>query len=74
MLRVKRTANRNHLQSVLRWIRALVPAAVLMVDPGDVLEDRAPEGAITLDLDEVPSGPVSLADALIRAASANDAR
>ncbi len=55
----------GRLGEVLRWIRWLLPAAVLMVGtpalpPGDAGE------VISVDVDAVESGPLSLADALVR--------
>jgi hypothetical protein len=60
--------DRSRVSAVLRWARALVPAAVLVVSPVDGRpKNDVPEDAITIDLDELPSGPLSLADALARA-------
>jgi len=51
------------------WLRALVPAAVLVLTaPGalpDADGDDTPD-TISIDADAVPSGPLSLADALAR--------
>ena len=61
--------DRSRVRAVLRWARALVPAAVLVVSPVDGSpRDDVADDAITIDLDELPSGPLSLADALARAA------
>jgi hypothetical protein len=58
-------ASRGRLGEVLRWIRWFVPTAVLLVGhvpPVEAGGDRV----ISLDVDEVASGPLSVADALAR--------
>lgn len=50
---------------VARWIRKLLPAAYLLVAPIAALPDPGPD-AITLDADEIVSGPLSLANELVR--------
>lgn len=52
--------------NLLRWLRWLLPAALLVVSqvppgPADAAD------VITLDADSVESGPLSLADALAKA-------
>jgi hypothetical protein len=49
--------------TILEWLRRLLPAALLLLAPASI-----PDGAnvITIDADEVISGPLSLADALTR--------
>ncbi len=48
---------------VLRWLRWLVPAAVLLVTPVPLPPGDA---SVSIDVEEVASGPLSLADALLR--------
>ena len=50
---------------VLRWVRWLVPAALLVVSSAVVPVGDA-DGVITIDADSVESGPLSVADALAR--------
>jgi hypothetical protein len=50
---------------VLRWIRRLLPAAILFVGTAALPVEDADE-VISVDVDEVESGPLSLADALVR--------
>jgi hypothetical protein len=52
-------------RSILGWLRRLVPAALLVVAAAN-LPPPAPPDAIVLDDEEVESGPLSLADALMR--------
>lgn len=63
--------NRQRVRTLLWWIRTLVPAAVLVCSPADGVV-RNVKDAITLRADEIPSGPLSLADALARAAAASN--
>ncbi len=60
-------ARAGRLQTLARWVRRLVPAAVLLVGSA-VLPANLDPGAvvITVDADDVASGPLSLADALTR--------
>lgn len=50
---------------VLRWLRHLLPAAILLTSPPTVSLERWVD-IVNLDEDEVASGPLSLADALLR--------
>jgi hypothetical protein len=50
---------------VLKWVRWLVPAALLIVS-GGVMPVADASGVITIDADSVESGPLSVADALAR--------
>lgn len=52
-------------RTILGWLRQLVPAAMLVVAAA-APPPPVPPGAIVLDEEEVASGPLSLADALIR--------
>ncbi len=53
--------------TVLAWLRRLVPAALLLLAPASLPGDAR---VISLDADEVLSGPLSLADTLARKATA----
>ena len=66
---VTRAANHRSVRPVAQWVRALVPAAVLVVARADVARsDTSEDGdAIVVDADALPSGPLSLADAIARA-------
>ena len=67
-------ATRRHARSLARWARALVPAAVLVVTSLDAPRaDVSEDDTITLDADEVASGPLALADAIARALAADTA-
>jgi hypothetical protein len=59
---------------VASWARALVPAAIVVVTPldGEQIEFADAESAITVDVDDVASGPLSLAHAIAKAAGASD--
>lgn len=66
---VRPGASARRSSQVVTWIRALLPAAVLLIggaggaSPPDVGDA---EDVITLDVDGVESGPLSVADALAR--------
>ena len=66
--------NRRQLHKLARWVRALIPAAVLVVMPLDGSSTEVSDDAITLDADQVTSGPLSLADAIARAAAGRSER
>jgi len=51
--------------SILGWLRQLVPAALLVVAAAN-LPPPVPPDVIVLDEEEVESGPLSLAEALLR--------
>ena len=64
---VRPGANARRSRQVVAWIRALLPAAILLVGAGTGSAPTADVyDAITLDVDSVESGPLSLADALAR--------
>jgi len=58
---------------VARWVRALLPAAALVVSAPDVDRSQRDEDqdAIIVDADGLPSGPLALAAVLTRAAKGN---
>lgn len=59
-------------RAVARWVRALLPAAALVVSAPGLSRGPPVEcaRALVVDADALPSGPLSLADALARAAGA----
>jgi hypothetical protein len=59
----------HRLDAILRWLRALAPAAALVVaEPGiDRAGDDDPATVLTVDADDLASGPLAVADALARA-------
>jgi hypothetical protein len=60
--------NGSRVRSVVRWIRALVPTAALVVSmPGPTERLRLEDEAIVVDADALPSGPLSLAVVLAQA-------
>lgn len=68
---VRTSATRRRLRSILRWVRALVPAAAIAVAaPGAAapLDDDGDDDAevLVLDVDD-SAGPLSVAQALVRA-------
>ena len=58
------------VRALARWLRTLVPAAALVLTPASATPDDDDDGGdtVTLDADAIPSGPLSLADLLARAA------
>ncbi len=68
------TQNRRRARAIVRWARALVPAAVLVIAPPGVSAVQGSDDDITLDAEEVASGPLSLADAIARAVARSSAR
>ena len=63
------TANLLRVRAIVRWVRALAPAAILVVSPIEARRRAFPDDAITLDADRLPSGPLSVAHALFQAAN-----
>jgi hypothetical protein len=56
------------VKTIIRWAQALLPAAVLLSAPCALPADAEEDGAvvISVDADEVASGPLALADAIAR--------
>ncbi len=70
MLVIASGPNRRRVEAIVRWLRTLVPAAMLVVSPLDTVATEALADAITLDADALPSGPLSVAErSLTRASS-----
>ena len=57
-------------KTILGWLRQLVPAALPVVAAGN-LTPPVPRDVVVLDEDEVTSGPLSLADTLMRRRAAS---
>ncbi len=53
---------------IMRWVRALVPAALIMVSSVP-LALGASDGVVTVNVDELDAGPLSVAAALARTRS-----
>jgi hypothetical protein len=71
LLVVVRPGGGRRVREVVRWVRTLLPAAALLIAP--VGPAAAPSGdeddrVIAIDADDLPSGPLSLADAILRRA------
>lgn len=58
-------------QSILAWLRQLVPAALLVIAGANLPAPDPTDDAVVLDDDDVASGPLSLADALARRLAAH---
>lgn len=65
MVAVRPGARPGRSGEVLRWIRWLLPTAVMLVGTPALPPADADE-VISVDVDAVESGPLSLADALVR--------
>ncbi len=60
------SAPSRRIRTLAWWIRALVPAAVLVCSPGEALTNDVLDSAIVVNADDAPSGPLALASALAR--------
>ncbi len=58
-----------HVKTLARWVRAMLPAALLVIAPVGAPVSQLPGDVIALDVQDVDSGPLSVADALVRAVS-----
>lgn len=70
ILVVRPGANPRRAREVRRWIRALVPAALILVS--SVPLPAAPDDVVTVSADEVDAGPLAVAAALARPRHARD--
>lgn len=56
---------------IRRWIRALVPAALILISSTPI--DLGPgDGVVTVSADDVEPGPLAVADALTRGRGLHD--
>lgn len=62
---IRSPPDRRGLPEILRWLRVLVPAALLLVGPG-ALPDLAEAEVIQLDCADGLDGPLSVASSLAR--------
>jgi hypothetical protein len=65
-------ASDAHVKTLARWVRAMLPAALLVIAPLGAPVSHLPGDVIALDVQDVQdvdSGPLSVADALVRAVS-----
>jgi hypothetical protein len=62
-------ASRARALAVARWARALLPTVTLIIAPFEGMLPEGAEGddAIVLEVDDVGTGPLSLADAVAKA-------
>ncbi len=65
---VKQGAGPSRLAAVLRWVRWLLPAALLIVAPTPLVRADT-DDVITLNADAVDSSPLAVADAIVKARS-----
>ncbi len=63
---VKPGAGASRMAALLRWVRWLVPAALLIVSPTPLVRGDS-EDVITLNGDAVDSSPLAVADAIVKA-------
>jgi hypothetical protein len=65
VLVVDEKTNPRRSREIMRWIRALLPAALIMVSSAPVAAD-APDDVITVRIDEPDAGPLAVAAELAR--------
>ncbi|HET7755419.1 MAG TPA: hypothetical protein VFK85_16055 [Anaeromyxobacteraceae bacterium] len=57
-------------KKIMRWVRALLPSAVLLATPGALPTAEDDDAVVvSIDADDVVSGPLALADAIARGRS-----
>jgi hypothetical protein len=66
VLVVRPGANPRRSSEVMRWIRALAPAALIVVS-SVAFDAGTSDDMVTLQCDDVDSGPLAVADALGKA-------
>ncbi len=71
VLIVRPTTDRSRRRQLLRWLRLLLPAAMLLVSEVPLADITDSDSVITIDADAVDSGPLSLADSIARAGVRN---
>ena len=60
-------ASSAHVKTLARWVRTMLPAALLVIAPLGAPVSDLPGEVIALDALDLDSGPLSVADALVRA-------
>ena len=55
--------------TIVRWLRCLLPAALLVVTDAPLASAPGDDDVITLDADAIDSGPLSVASAIEKAAA-----
>lgn len=60
-------ASGAHAKALARWVRAMLPAALLVIAPPGAPVSDLPDDVIALDAQDLDSGPLAVADALVRA-------
>ena len=63
---VRDGASPRRIGEVRRWIRALVPAALILVSSAPAELGTADEEVVTVGADEVDAGPLAIAAVLAR--------
>ena len=63
---VRPTTTAEKSRRVLGWLRWLLPAAFLILSEAPLTAVSGADRVITIDVDAVESGPLSVADALTR--------
>ena len=63
---VRPTTTAEKSRQVLGWLRWLLPAALLILSETPLTTVNGADRVITIDVDAVESGPMSVADALTR--------
>jgi hypothetical protein len=65
VLVVRAATSARRASEIRRWIRALLPAALILISSAP-LDADASNGVVNLSADEVDAGPLSVAAALAR--------
>ena len=71
VLIVRPTTDRSRRRQLLRWLHLLLPAAMLLVSEVPLAGTADADPVITIDADSIESGPLSLADTIVRAGVRN---
>ncbi len=64
VLVVGKATSPRRSSEIMRWVRALVPAALILVSSAPLA--AAASDVVTVNVDEVDAGPLSIAAALAR--------
>ncbi|HEY6098123.1 MAG TPA: hypothetical protein VIW03_01745 [Anaeromyxobacter sp.] len=66
IVRVRPDTSPRRAAEILRWIRCLLPAAMLVVTQAPPPAPPYDDDVVSIDADDVESGPLSIAAALAR--------